>query len=359
MSENLMLDELDDEMLDFSSNVPNSDVEKVDSILIKKILSEMKCEFNRTNNNPRCNDAKDLSDSDPCVNSSEVEPEVKDEPREEETDNPDISTSGINNDEVEEEAAPKEQHSESVISKSNDNFVDDDTVESYQTSDCIQVTASDNTVQEKVENTVEHTGAECLVEDTSEKLVDDSTNLYTESNSPPSTELEEVSEIKRSRRSSRATIQSDCEVNLKRSSRRMSKENSRESVLQTAIALKEKSFSSLQNDDKPQRRSSRLVDSERGLTTRLRNRSLRHVGESMECSTTVHEETQRNFKAAAVDKIPRCSTEEDTEGESKFSCSRSLASDLKMGYYDDELRLQDSGTILLLFNLFYIKCLFH
>jgi type IV secretory pathway VirB10-like protein len=47
---------------------------------------------------------------------------------------------------------------------------------------------------------------------------------------------------------------------LKRSSRRrMSKELTRESVLQSAIALKEKSFSSL-NDDKPNRRSARLVE---------------------------------------------------------------------------------------------------
>ncbi|BES93469.1 Histone-lysine N-methyltransferase [Nesidiocoris tenuis] len=71
--------------------------------------------------------------------------------------------------------------------------------------------------------------------------------------------LEESGE-KRPRRSLRSAEKVEQDVAVKRSSRRMSKDyNSRESVLQNAIALKEKSLISFSMEDKP-RRSSRLSD---------------------------------------------------------------------------------------------------
>uniref|UniRef100_A0A0A9Z5B7 Histone-lysine N-methyltransferase EHMT1 n=4 Tax=Lygus hesperus TaxID=30085 RepID=A0A0A9Z5B7_LYGHE len=76
---------------------------------------------------------------------------------------------------------------------------------------------------------------------------------------PKAAVLEEEPFEKRPRRSLRSADKAEQDVAVKRSSRRMSKDYNRESVLQNAIARKEKSLISFSREEKP-RRSSRLSE---------------------------------------------------------------------------------------------------
>ncbi|XP_073987108.1 histone-lysine N-methyltransferase G9a isoform X1 [Rhodnius prolixus] len=325
--------ENDDDLDDVLGDLSNSDNDKVDSMLIKKILSEMKCEFNRApvidesvkdvlgessliSSEPKAilqvsTTQNGKSSEESCL-SSEIQADVSGEPALEDTSNHTIEENigddnavdnlvnsvGDNENSVLDDSLLKHNSVESSllepsvdrIDQENGNVTNMVSDGNELTQECLDDNKNANSGPEestKVEiNNIDLKVPEATNEHprivlklrTSEddkegskrkspRISREASRLKTQS---------EVSEAdgefqdKRTRRT-RNSERLETEVAVKRSSRRMSKEYSRESVLQNAIARKEMSFSTL---DKPQRRSTRLSEEFRNNTGyRTRNRS--------------------------------------------------------------------------------------
>lgn len=279
MADFILANELDDEIGDFDAGAStNSDNDKVDSSLIKRILCEMKSEFNRgIGNIPYSRIFKDdIDDPLPESVSSKIDP----------------VENGFATDEKLLLIKEDESNENSVVSKSS-------TEEVKQSSDSInsiilgdkENEVADEKTDSKLNNISEETEApkRKRVNKESQKKLDKTSEIQT---------AEEVPE-KKGRRSLRNIEKTDPELGLKRSSRRMSKEYSRESVLQNAIARKEKSFNSLNPTE--HRRSSRLSDEKSAAKTRLsiKNNS-KSTTETESSSSKVTNDKVLNGKSSKV-----------------------------------------------------------
>ena len=260
MADFIMANELDDDIGDFDAGAStNSDNDKVDSILIKKILCEMKSEFNRGMcslpygrlykedlDDPILSEnlSSSLDSKFPVENGLDGEKLPKNE-----TENLDNSVEN----KIEIHAAINEINQSSgsansvIFGDDKENEITDEKVVSKSNGTTEKLPSEENDMPKR-----KRVSKENQKKNTENKVVE-------------VTVTEETPE-KKSRRSLRHIEKSDPEISLKRSSRRMSKEYSRESVLQNAIARKEKSFSSL-NGEK-HRRSSRLSDEKNVTKTR-------------------------------------------------------------------------------------------
>lgn len=263
---------LEEHDLDFDASVSsiNSDSEKVDSLLIKRILSEMKSEFNRgTGNSEDGNENEDSSETSAVNNleqrsiaydkNSEEEVEVK----EEVVDNnfcTDVLTEQISDEssnlaidvnkknfDVEEEEEDEEEEEEREEKKPR-------LILTLRTSE------GDRELNSK-------SSRRSLVCQSTSDLGNTGFSVRSDISTTDKNDVDNKGSMweSRSRRSLRSSsrINNDNEirhenVGMTRSSRRFSKEHCRESVLQSAIARKEKSFSSLnQVEERSTRRGAR------------------------------------------------------------------------------------------------------
>lgn len=254
MADFILANELDDDIGDFDAGAStNSDNDKVDSSLIKRILCEMKSEFNRgIGNIPYSRIFKDdIDDPLPESDSSKIDP----------------PENGYATDEKVLLIKEDESNENSVVSKSTS------TEEIKQSSDSINSVilgdkdseVADEKTDSKLNNITEKTLSE-----ESETPKRKRVNKESQKKLEKTSEIQNAEEVpeKKGRRSLRNIEKADPELGLKRSSRRMSKEYSRESVLQNAIARKEKSFNSLNPTEEKHRRSSRLSDEKSAAKTR-------------------------------------------------------------------------------------------
>lgn len=244
--------ELDDDLGDFDAGgSTNSDNDKVDSILIKKILSEMKSEFNR--------------------GVCQIPYRIKDE-SEDQLSSANLSAS------LDTSFPPENGHTSESENNKNDSKAspepEQDLVtplpeESLQSNDYVEEPTEENRENNANEEEFDSVNTFDSISEKNLEILDPpkkKTKVNKESQknkaSPEPQASEETNTVadRKSRRSLRIVDKPDQEVSVKRSSRRMSKEYSRESVLQNAIARKEKSFSSLNSSEEKHRRSSRLSE---------------------------------------------------------------------------------------------------
>lgn len=230
-----------DNDFDFDASVSsvNSDSEKVDNSLIKRILSEMKSEFNR-------------GTSSKSEDGNENEDQTED-----------ILIDNLNYDRLPDE--------ETKVKHNNSDNEDSDMTPIPNTSNSAPA-HTNKTDFDSEEEDDEYKPRLILTLRTNEEDREMSCKLSRRSNVVPmsfaESDLSAVDKIdndgkgstwesrcRRSlRSSSRLTDKESDHTNMKRSSRRFSKEQCRESVLQNAIARKEKSFSSF---NQPEERSTR------------------------------------------------------------------------------------------------------
>ncbi|CAH1402619.1 unnamed protein product [Nezara viridula] len=254
MADFILANELDDDIGDFDAGAStNSDNDKVDSSLIKRILCEMKSEFNRgIGNIPYTRIFKDdIDDPLPESVSSKIDP----------------AANGFANDEKILLIKEDESNEDSLINQSIN------IEEVNQTSDNINSVIlggkESEVVDDRPDSKLNNVSDKALPEE-SEIPKKKRVNKENQKKSDKTPEIQTSEEVpeKKGRRSLRNIEKADPEVGLKRSSRRMSKEYSRESVLQNAIARKEKSFNSLNPTEDKHRRSSRLSDEKSAAKTR-------------------------------------------------------------------------------------------
>ncbi|XP_014249022.1 histone-lysine N-methyltransferase EHMT2 [Cimex lectularius] len=303
----LHLDDLDDDLGEFEGpGSANSESDKVDSILIKKILYEMKSEFNKAtgNANEEKTEPKEKDDEEEETIQDENVPEVqerinKNNEEEEERDEEVKEKGGVEeekedkedetvenekeHEELEEKVEKEEEEKEEDEEKDEEEEKDDEGKEEEEEKErrveeegkAVEDSNEKDEKEEELEEKVlsmDHVEGVSMFQQESKEETDSSQTATVIIEEPPkkrkrtrrtrqSVDLTLISDEpleKRTRRHVRYSERFE-EMAVKRSSRRTSKDFSRESVLQNAIARKEKSFSSLNPpDDKPQRRSTRL-----------------------------------------------------------------------------------------------------
>lgn len=247
-----------DEMPDFDASVStiNSDCERVDSVLIKKILSEMKSEFTRGT-------AGSVTENEEKCDSFDESSELYDVVKKENCLQNNVTESGMN-------ATEDSESRDSNTHESNENsFIESktDDIEGSPSVEKPRIILTLRTNEEDREN-----GSKFIKSNqvSSENLSDisDNSSVINHSNdvsSQPETPIVDCKQTllegrtKRNLRSRYSNPEKEVEQSgLKRSSRRFSKEYGRESVLQNAIARKEKSFNSLNpSEERSYRRGAR------------------------------------------------------------------------------------------------------
>uniref|UniRef100_A0A1B6ECU3 Histone-lysine N-methyltransferase n=2 Tax=Clastoptera arizonana TaxID=38151 RepID=A0A1B6ECU3_9HEMI len=305
MSLNTLTENDVDDIQDSDGSVSsNSDSEKVDNGLIKKILSEMKSEFNRGTSVSTTDTVEKFDSSDetiPIDDKNDVKVDIQ---KLIEQNLNSIESCEDNQTCDDNSSTPLSEPSSEVISTSH--IIINNTV--YEPQECrdeekpriiltLRTSEEDRDISirtEKKSNISSNRSYEESYKDTSvtnqPKIENNSTNALVK---------ESIMECK-TRRSLRnqnlSKDENDGEVTSKRSSRRFSKENGRESVLQNAIARKEKSFSALnQSEERSYRRGARsprhnhLSDSK---STKLTNRTKSpktqniNIAKQVECNTS-------------------------------------------------------------------------
>lgn len=226
---------------DFDASVSsvNSDSEKVDNSLIKRILSEMKSEFNRgtSSKSEDGNENEDQTDDISIDNLNYVRlPDEETKVKHNNSDNEDSDMTPMPNTS---NSAPAHTNKTDFDSEEEDDEYKPRLILTLRTNE------EDREMSCKLSrrsNVVPMSFAESDLS-TVDKIDNDGKGSTWESRCRRSL-----------RSSSRLTDKESDHTNMKRSSRRFSKEQCRESVLQNAIARKEKSFSSF---NQPEERSTR------------------------------------------------------------------------------------------------------
>ncbi|XP_054271745.1 histone-lysine N-methyltransferase EHMT2-like isoform X2 [Macrosteles quadrilineatus] len=232
---------LEENDLDFDASVSsfNSDTEKVDSSLIRRILSEMKSEFNRGNDNDdAASDTASVSNLD-----------VKKEGLESAMADPSSEVDNDLSENTDEQVMEESKRTPIIINKT----IFDTEEEGDEQKPRLILTL--RTSEEDRE--LGRLGRRSNVCHSTSDSLNASYSDVSDTSEDRGTKWESIS--RRSlRSSSRLTDRENESSNMKRSSRRFSKEHCRESVLQSAIARKEKSFSSLgQTEERTTRRGAR------------------------------------------------------------------------------------------------------
>lgn len=250
---------------DFDASVSsiNSEGERVDNLLIKRILSEMKSEFNRgaaTNAEDINENENDDSSEFSMANNSDDKTDFDDknyvegpaEVREETGD--DVLSEGL---------ATTEVDGDSTFIPIVINKTIFDAEEEKGSEHKPRLILTLRTSEEDREMGI-RSGRRSLVCQSSSDLVNSSFSDRSDTSNAEKNDIEDKGSVwesrsRRSLRSSNRNAERDSEGSgLTRSSRRFSKEHCRESVLQNAIARKEKSFSSLnQVEERSGRRGAR------------------------------------------------------------------------------------------------------
>lgn len=245
-----MSSNIDENDLDFDASVSsvNSDSEKVDSTLIKRILSEMKSEFNRSTANN--SDENDESFRTLAVSSMDTENEGSELANEDETEEGKDSLPKVGfNDEDEELSNELVSIDKKIFSSELEGDEQKPRlILTLRTTEESREMGGRLSRKSYNKNDSLHASLTDLSDSSlNDKNDDDNKGSLWETRS------------RRSLRSSSRLPEKDIDTSgMKRSSRRFSKEQCRESVLQNAIARKEKSFSSLgQTEERSSRRGAR------------------------------------------------------------------------------------------------------
>lgn len=268
MSYNILSENDLDDIPDFDASVSsnNSDSEKVDSSLIKKILSEMKSEFTRGTSGSTTDTVEKFDSSDEAVQIDDKD-DVK-------VDIQKLIEQNLNSIESCDEHQICDDNSSTPISEelSNNHIIVNNTVfEPQETGNeekpRIILTLRTSEEDRENGNWPEKRSNHILCQSTSNET--DEMVLSTDKRESDSIliassqiDFKETMSECRTRRSLRSQSmmkdENDVDKRSKRSSRRFSKENGRESVLQNAIARKEKSFNALnQSEERSYRRGAR------------------------------------------------------------------------------------------------------
>ncbi|XP_046670133.1 histone-lysine N-methyltransferase EHMT2 isoform X2 [Homalodisca vitripennis] len=251
---------LDENDLDFDASVSsfNSDSEKVDSSLIKRILSEMKSEFNRgACDNPE--EADNENDTENCKEELKMDNlHVKEEGNEvlaTEPANEDNDLSSVEN--VIENVDENCKNTPIIVNKTVFHAEEDGDEQKPRLILTLRTSEEDREMGNRLSRRISICQSTSDTANTSFSSVSDSSGIEKTDYEGKGSMWETVS--RRSLRSSSRLVDRDNEnTGMKRSSRRFSKEHCRESVLQSAIARKEKSFSSLnQFEERSSRRGAR------------------------------------------------------------------------------------------------------
>ncbi|XP_014284421.1 histone-lysine N-methyltransferase EHMT2 isoform X2 [Halyomorpha halys] len=313
MADFILANELDDDIGDFDAGAStNSDNDKVDSSLIKKILCEMKSEFNRgIGNIPYSRIFKDDIDdplpesASPHIDSIENGFVTIQLPFKKDDESNDDSV--VNEATSIEEAKQSSSSINSVLFDDKESEVADEKPDTNLNDISVKVLPEESEIPKRKRVSKE-----------SPKKLDKTPEI------PNSEDIPE----KKGRRSLRNIEKADPELGLKRSSRRMSKEYSRESVLQNAIARKEKSFSSLNPTEEKHRRSSRLSDEKSAAKTRssIKNKSKSTVETEVLSSEVINENVKvLNGKTSKVS-LNEVDTDNELKKATKFDSSLKISS---------------------------------
>lgn len=233
-----------DEDFDFDASVSsvNSDSEKVDNSLIKRILSEMKSEFNRgtSSKSEDGNENEDQTEDTLIGNLNYVRvPDEETKVKHNNSDNEDSDITPKPNTSNKLPSAPAHTNKTDFNSEEEDDDYKPRLILTLRTNE------EDREMSCKLSSRSNVASMSFADSDLSavDKIDNDGKGSTWESRCRRSL-----------RSSSRLTDKESDHTNMKRSSRRFSKEQCRESVLQNAIARKEKSFSSF---NQPEERSTR------------------------------------------------------------------------------------------------------
>lgn len=244
-----MSSNIDENDLDFDASVSsvNSDNEKVDSTLIKRILSEMKSEFNRStaNNSDEQGELQTLA-----ISSMDTENEGSELANEDETEDgkDSISKTNFNGGDEELSNEPIETDKKIFSSELEEDEQKPRLILTLRTTEENREMGGRLSRKSYNKNDSLHASLTDLSDSSlNDKNEEDHKGSMWETRS------------RRSLRSSSRLPDKDIDTpGMKRSSRRFSKEQCRESVLQNAIARKEKSFSSFnQTEERSSRRGAR------------------------------------------------------------------------------------------------------
>lgn len=254
---------------DFDASVSsvNSDSEKVDSLLIKRILSEMKSEFNRgTEQSEDGNENEDSSEAS-AVNNLEQKTTVYDKNCEDEVEvKEEVVDNSFSTESLTEQLSDEGSNQTLDINKKISDAEEEEEEEREERKPRLILTLRTSEGDREISG---RTSRRSLVCQRSSDLVNSGLSIRSDISTIEKNDEDKGSMWEsRSRRSLRSSSRiidrnSDNEIRnenagMTRTSRRFSKEHCRESVLQSAIARKEKSFSSLnQVEERSTRRGAR------------------------------------------------------------------------------------------------------